>query len=41
MNSDKAIGQDGIPAELYKALDPNALQVFQDIFENILKTFGT
>lgn len=35
MNSNKAIGQDGCYAQIYKGLDPNALQVFQDILENI------
>lgn len=38
MNSNKSIGQDGRSAQIYKALDPNALQVFQDILENIWHT---
>lgn len=35
MNSNKATGKDGIPAEICKALNPKTLQIFQDILEDI------
>lgn len=38
MDSNKPAGQDSIPAEIYKALDPNALWVFQDILKDICLT---
>lgn len=38
MNSNKTTGQEGVPAESYKALKLNTLQEFQDIMEDICST---
>ena len=35
MNSDRASGKDGIPAEIYKAAGPGATEVFYDIIQRI------
>ena len=37
MSSDQALGKDGIPAELYKAAGPEAIDVFHDILSHILE----
>lgn len=34
-NSGRASGKDGIPAEIYKAAGPNALEAFHDVLKNI------
>lgn len=38
MCSNKATGQEGISAEIHKALNPNTLQAFQNILKDIWST---
>lgn len=35
MNSNRASGKDSIPAEIFKAAGPNALEAFHDVLQSI------